>query len=31
MVTSPTLSPVQREQELLGQPVVVIGGSAASG
>jgi NAD(P)-dependent dehydrogenase (short-subunit alcohol dehydrogenase family) len=31
MVTSPTLSPAQREQELLGQTVVVIGGSAGIG
>jgi NAD(P)-dependent dehydrogenase (short-subunit alcohol dehydrogenase family) len=31
MVTSPTLSPVHREQELLGQTVVVIGGSAGIG
>jgi NAD(P)-dependent dehydrogenase (short-subunit alcohol dehydrogenase family) len=31
MVTSPTLSPAQREQNLLGQTVVVIGGSAGIG
>jgi NAD(P)-dependent dehydrogenase (short-subunit alcohol dehydrogenase family) len=31
MVTSPTFSAVQREQELLGQTVVVIGGSAGIG
>jgi NAD(P)-dependent dehydrogenase (short-subunit alcohol dehydrogenase family) len=31
MVTSTTLSPAQRQQELLGQTVVVIGGSAGIG
>jgi len=31
MVTSATLSPAQREQDLLGQTVVVIGGSAGIG
>jgi NAD(P)-dependent dehydrogenase (short-subunit alcohol dehydrogenase family) len=31
MVTSPTFSAVQREQELLGQTVVVVGGSAGIG
>ena len=31
MVTSPTLSPAQREQNLLGQTLVVIGGSAGIG
>ena len=31
MVTAPTFSAVQREQELLGQTVVVIGGSAGIG
>ena len=31
MVTSPTLSPGQREQNLLGQTLVVIGGSAGIG
>jgi NAD(P)-dependent dehydrogenase (short-subunit alcohol dehydrogenase family) len=31
MVTSPTLSPAQHEQNLLGQTLVVIGGSAGIG
>ena len=31
MVTSPTLPPAQREQNLLGQTLVVIGGSAGIG
>ena len=31
MVTSPTLSPAQRERDLLGQTLVVIGGSAGIG
>ena len=31
MVSSPTLSPAQREQDLLGQTLVVIGGSAGIG
>jgi NAD(P)-dependent dehydrogenase (short-subunit alcohol dehydrogenase family) len=31
MVTSPALSPVQRERDLLGQTLVVIGGSAGIG
>ena len=31
MVTSPALSPAQREQGLLGQTLVVIGGSAGIG
>ena len=31
MVTSPSLSPAQREPDLLGQTLVVIGGSAGIG